>query len=595
MTHAAVRAHYVRHNQVTRIPRAFIYLDSEAVQREEAHSSVQTFRLACAALDRRYHHRDGWRDREWKDFGDVESLWDWVTSECQPKSRTILVCHNLAYDLRITGALEALVSRSWSLEGIRLDSTQAWCSWKCGTQTLVMVDSLSWVNAPLEKVGTMVGIPKLDLPPWDDTDEAWRARCRRDVEILATMYRRLIDWVRDEDLGNWKPTGAGQSWAAYRHRFMHNRLLVHEDVDAREAERVAGWTGRCEAWRWGKLQGGPFYEWDYSTAYARIGAECEVPVRLGGELTGKSLARVFDHRAGRAVLAHVTVSTDVPTVPCRNGNGIIWPIGTFDTTLWDTEVDLALAHGATVTPHRGWLYYKAPAVADFCTWCLGVLDSPEGDVDPIVRAAVKHWSRALIGRFGSRYSTWEEYGRLPWSDVALGRAVDPDTGETWRALQLGTQLRRQTAEFDSADAVPSVMTWVMAEARVRLYNAALAAGIEHVAYLDTDSLIVGREGHTALSAAALPGFRVKSQWQNVEVLGPRQLILQGQLRAAGVPRGAHRVDEVTWEGEVWSQLSTSIGAGEADSVRITPRRVKLAGRDLRRRRDSDGRTYPLAV
>lgn len=588
-------AHYVRHNQVTRVPRAFIYLDSEAMQREERGGQVQTFRLAVAAVDRRYHHRDGWRDREWATFLTIGECWDWIESQCHAKARTILVAHKLDYDLRITDAFTELVARGWELKGIRLNTTQAWAQWKHGTRTLVMVDSLSWVNIGLAKVGTMLNIPKLDLPEWDDTNEAWLARCTRDVEILATMYRTLVDWVRSDDLGNWKATGAGQAFAAYRHRFMSHRLLVHDDDDARAAERKAGWTGRCEAWRWGKLQGSPFTEWDYSAAYARIGAECAVPIRLAGELRGGSLSRLDEGAKGYAVLAQCDVTTSVPTVPANLGDRIVWPIGSFSTTLWDTEIALARERGATVTPTRGWAYRTAPAVADFCQWCLAILDAPEGEINPIVRTAVKHWSRALIGRFGSRYSTWEEYGRMPDNDVALGLANDPDTGEVWKALQLGTKLLRQTAEFDSADAVPSVMTWVMAEARRRLWYAAEAAGLDNVAYLDTDSLLVDRVGHERLGAANLPGFRVKGQWRNVEVLGPRQLILSGELRASGVPRGAHRVDDQTWEGDVWSGLGASIAAGEPNVVRITARRLRLVGRDARRTHVAGGLTEPLAV
>jgi hypothetical protein len=595
MTRTTRRGHYVEHNAVTRVPRAFIYLDTEAYEHDDGRSKVQTFRLAVAAIDRRYHHKDGWRDREWGTFRSTDDLLDWIDAACHAKARTILVCHNLAYDLRISDGIAGLTVRGWKLTGIRLESAQAWASWKRGTRTLVMVDSLSWVNVSLARVGEMLGLAKLDLPAWDDTDDAWVQRCTRDVEILAAMYRRLIDWVRAEDLGNWKATGAGQSWAAFRHRFMSHRVLVHEDADARLAEREAGWTGRCEAWRWGRQLGGPFTEWDYSAAYARIGAECKVPTRLLGEVSGGTLFRLDQGTGHNAVLCRVDVSTDVPTVPCRIGKRIAWPVGTFQTTLWDTEIALAREHGATVTPTRGWVYERTPALAEFCTWCLSILDAPEGEFDPIVRAAVKHWSRALIGRFGSRYSKWIEYGRVPWDDITLGYACDPDTDEVYQLMQLGGQLLRHTAEEDSASAVPSVMTWVMAECRARLWRSAVVAGLDHVRYLDTDSLIVDRHGNEALGLTALPGFRVKSRWQNVEILGPRQLILQGELRASGVPRDAHRVDATTWEGDVWNGLAQSIAHGESSSVRITPRRVRMVGNDPRRRHDPDGRTSPLVT
>lgn len=595
MTYRGDRTHYVRHNKVTRIPRTFIYLDSEAYQADSHGTKLQTFRLAVAAVDRRRHDGAGWKAREWAEFDATADLWTWVEAQCQTKARTVLVAHKLDYDLRICDALRALTKRGWVLTNIRLDTTQAWASWRKDTKTLVMCDSLSWVNMGLEKIGGILEIPKLPLPDWEDSREAWLARCHRDVEIMATFYMRLIDWVKTADLGNWKPTGAGQAWAAYRHKFLTHHLLVHENEDAKLAERRAGWTGRCEAWQYGKISNGPFTEWDYSTAYARIGAECKVPTQLIAEVNGPQLLKLDALSGLHAVLAECVVSTEIPSVPMTTGDGIIWPVGTFTTTLWDTEISLAREYGATIEPTRAWWYARKPALRDFCRWCLGILDTEAGAIDPIVKLAVKHWSRALIGRFAARYSQWEEVGLSPWDDISLGWAIDVGADEKWRILQLGRQLLRQTEEADSQDAVPAVMTWVMAECRARLFRASYVAGTENVAYMDTDSLIVNRAGHSRLLEAEIPGFRVKGQWNTLEIMGPRQLVLAGRLRAAGVPSSAIQVEEHVWEAETWAQLATSISNGESDTVRISPRRVTIAGKDTRRIHGKNGVTYPIAM
>lgn len=587
--------HYLKPNEVTRVPRTFVYLDSEAHQHEEGPTKVQRFRLAVTACDRRYHHRDGWREREWGEHYDPAALWEWVDERCATKARTVIVAHNLAYDLRITDALRLLSRRGWRLERFRFDTGAAWVVWRNMSRTLVMADSMSWLPMSLERIGQLIGVPKLSLPAWDDSPDAWLARCRQDVLILANAYRQLVEWVRADDLGNWKPTGAGQSWAAFRHRFMDARFLVHDNDRARAAERRSTYTGRAEAWRHGKLPGGPFYEWDYSTAYARIGAECEIPIRLVGETGALSLAR-FDQLAARySVLADVRVRTDVPTVPTRNGDRIVWPTGEFRSTLWENEIALARAHGAEVEIERAWWYYRDAALSGFCLWCLDLLDERSSSVSPIVRAAVKHWSRALIGRFASRWSDWSAYGRAPIDGVSLGWAQDTSSGERWRMLHLGPQLLRQTAERDSPDAVVSVMAWIMAEARCRLWRTAEVAGIEHVAYLDTDSLIVDPAGHRRLLRARLSGLRVKREYDTLQVLGPRQIVTQGELRAAGVPRGAVRIGPDLWQAEAWAQIGTSLVAGEADAVRISPRRLRLRGVDSRREHLPKGRTVPLAL
>lgn len=589
------RAHYVGHNAVTRVPRAYIYLDTETHRTRDRRSELQSFRLAVAAFDVKRHDGDGWKERDWHRSTDVTDLWVWITSRCRKKARTVLVAHNLAFDLRISDAFVVLPSLGWSCVFVRLDGGQAMAIWKLESRSLVMVDTMSWTPTALEKLGAICGVEKLGLPDENASDDAWFDRCVRDVEILAVVWRRLVHWIETDDLGNWKPTGAGQSWAAFRHRFKIHELLVHSDDDAREAERASTHTGRAEAWKWGKLTGGPFVEWDFETAYCRIGVECDVPTQLVGSIPSPSLEKVLRFAEEHRVLAEVEVETDEPTIPYRSGDGIAWPVGRFPTTVWCNELQHALEFGAQVTVGRAWVYRRAPALREFCSWVLGGLDGTRGDVDPIVQLALKHWSRTLIGRTAAQWTRWDLYGRSPDCDVSLAQCFDVGAGETFRLLQVGHDLLRARAYKENPDAMVSVMAWVMAEARVRLWGAMQSAGLENVCYVDTDSVIVNADGDQRLSEARIPGLRVKSVYRTLEVLGPRQIIPGGRLRASGVPTGARKVGRRVWEGEVWSGLGTSIAAGESDQVRVALRKFRLQGTDKRRVHLSGGSTRAVEV
>lgn len=595
MRRRTIRAHNLGHNAVTRVPRAFVYLDTETQRAVDGRTELQSFRLAVAAFDSRKHHGDGWREREWFRATDVHALWKWIDSKAKTKARTVLVAHNLAFDLRISRAFVELPALGWKLRAIRLDNGQAWCVWRHEGRTLVCVDSLSWVQVSLEKVGEALHCPKLALPDWDDDDAAWFARCERDVTILAELWRRLVAWVHDDDLGNWKPTGAGQSWAAFRHRFMHHTLLVHEDDDARAAERDAAMTGRCEAWRHGRLRGGPWYEWDYTCAYARIGAECSVPIKLAGELVDPTPETVQRARRNRAVLAEVEVTTEAPVIAQRTPDGIRWPIGTFATTVWDHELALAMGYGATFAVKRAWCYRTAPALRDFMEYVLALADETDETADPIVRLAAKHWSRALIGRTAAQWSRWEPYGRVTEPNVMVGICRDVAAGERFRLLTVGHDVLRGRPTEENRDALAAIMSWVMAAARVRLWDAMEAAGFDHVAYVDTDSLIVDPVGHERLRVSAVDGLRVKGAWKSAHVHGPRQIELSGALRASGIPRGAVKVAPSSWEGDVWSGLASSLRAGEHDAVRITRRVFQLHGTDRRRLHLPGGLTAPYRI
>lgn len=577
------------------MPRAFVYLDTEACREVVGRRETQTFRLGVAAFDAKRKDANGWRQREWVHATDTSSLWQWITDRCRRKARTVLVAHNLAYDLRISNAFVELPALGFTFVAGRVDDGQAWFVWRRDDQTLTCVDSTSWCPVSLERLGEAVGIAKLALPDWEDGDDAWFARCIRDVEILADVWRRLMGWVEDDDLGNWKLSGAGQSWAAYRHRFMQHRLLVHEDDDARRAERAASHTGRCEAWQHGRLIDGPYTEWDFTTAYAVIGRDCDVPIKLAGQMFRPTLERCLDPGNERCALVECTITTDTATVPNRMETGISWPVGTFSTTLWSHELALGVRHGARADITRAWVYRTAPALRQFCGWVLDGLDGKRGDVDPVVRIALKHWSRALIGRTAARWSRWEVCGAREQTDVTLGRVHELESDDTYMMMQLGNQLIRQTGQPDNPHAMGAILSWVMAESRVRIWEVMKVAGLSNVVYVDTDSVICNASGSAALADAAFAGLRVKGEWSTIEIRGPRQIIPGATLRAAGVPKMAKRTGADTWEAPVWSGLARSLSSGQPASVEVARRTFHLPGTDKRRRHLQGGRTAPFEV
>lgn len=592
MTHTTARAHYVGPNHTTTLPRRFVYLDSEANQAERSGARVQSFRLAVAAFDRRLPDDRGWSERTFETFKNTAAVWEGIDAVTRAKSRTVVVAHNLAYDLRITNGFHELPRLGWSMAAIKLDGGHAWASFTREGRTLMLVDSLSWLPYGLDKLAGLIGMEKCPLPPWEDSDDAWEARCLRDVEILAAVWRRLMQWIESADLGNWRPTGAGQSWSAFRHRFMTHELLVHEDDEAREAERRAAHTGRCEAWRHGSLVDGPFTEWDFTSAYAAVGASCDVPVRLLRRHGALSLREWGTLATDLAIVSDVCITTAVPVVPARHSDRIVWPIGTFRTTLWENEIALAIEHGAHVEIEQAWTYERAPALAEFCQWCLGQLDESGSPVDPIIQLAVKHFSRALVGRFGARWRRWAVAGEMDTPDVCRWSDQNGDDGSLVEMLQIGRAVWSESALIDAPDCLPQVMAWVMAECRVRLWRATLIASQEHVSYLDTDSLLVDAEGSDRLRAARVAGLRPKGTWGRVEVLGPRQRVLDGAVVAAGLPRNARKLGKRSFTAEVWRGIDTSLRHGEASTVVIVDRRQRLRGTDHRRSHLPGGATAP---
>lgn len=586
--------HYIRPNDSSRIPRRHVVIDTEACAVTRGNAQWQSWRCGVAVF-LEFTDAGVWR-RKTVEYTDVGALWDDVLGFTRAKRRTVLWAHNLAYDLRIADALATLDGRGWVMADIRVESRGTWGRWSNGTRTLIAADTSSIFPTSVEQLGRALGLVKLPLPHGDDM-AAWLERCTRDVEITAEALRLYLTWLREQDMGTWQVTGAGQSYGVWRHKHLTHKVLVSDDTRAREAERRAMWTGRAEAWSHGAHPTQPVVDLDWTCAYARIAAEVDVPVKAWSVSRSVSLNTLLTWTRRYAVLAEVTVDTDTPVVPCEHGGFIVWPTGRFDTVLWDPELRLLAEAGARVRVGRVWLYRKAPALKQWADWILGELDKPAGAIPPWRRIVLKHWSRTLIGRFGLRYRTWEEFATSPESHLRVMDGWDTDTDAATRYLQIGHRVLTLGDETEGRDAVPAITGYIMSEARARLWRAADVIGAERVLYVDTDSLLVDTAGRDAYRALAcdprLAGLREKRAFTGWAIAGPRQVVVGGQPRIAGVPRNARQTGPWSFKGEVWRGLGESLRQGEPASVRVTARVFAVRHVDRRRVHGADGRTEPI--
>lgn len=135
----------------------------------------------------------------------------------------------------------------------------------------------------------------------------------------------------------------------------------------------------------------------------------------------------------------------------------------------------------------------------------------------------------------------------------------------------------------------------MAECRVRVWWAMLAAGLDNIAHVDTDSVIVNSQGlrnmQVAYGAAWRTMWQRKGSWGSLDVYGPRNLRTGSKRKIAGVPVKATETKRDTFTGEQWHSLASDMEHGRPGEVTITegtwtvkridPRRLDAPGADTR--------------
>ena len=591
--------HLLHPMKSTRVPRRFVFLDTEAHRERKGGQEEQRWRLGVTAALHWQSKEHQWSRPTWADHETPEALWSAVVDEARKDARTVVVAHNLAYDLRIAQGLEVLARWGFHPEKLVVAPEHVAMDMVRDDLRLVLVDSTNVLPVSIERLGELLEQPKPALPAEEDSQEAWFTRCRADVGILMRAYLAVVDDLRTNDLGCWARTGSGIGWNTLLRRFLTDKVLVHSNDEVRTLEHEAAYAGRCEAWRHGRLKEGPFTEWDHALAYANVLADETLPAYLLDLTHAPSLAHVRRTYPRYRWLVHARVDAPTPTLPARDEHGVYWPTGTHEGWWWDVEILMAADEGARVEVLEAYRYAGAPWLATWASW---VLDRCADDSTPeakVLAVAAKHWQRAVVGRTAMRWRDWQECGPAYTTGVSYLPLHDLGSGASGAAFQLGGR-RWETWERTWADsALPQLHSAVMAHCRVRLWQDMRTAGLEHVVYVDSDALITDVWGTLAIEGALARGelgsLRAKATIKSLTVHAPRYVTSPTYSRIAGVPRRRNRTGAHTYTAETWESLTQALSSGRTGTVMIRPVTVTMGTEDWRRVHLADGTTQAYGV
>lgn len=588
--------HYLPPLLATIIPPSHAIFDTET-RAERKHGRL-AHRWVCGAVSHGELDSHGaWGHERPSVHNSPEHMWAEICDHHVYRDHLVIWAHNLSFDLRVSEALRWLPVEGYALEAIVLEKTAAWASFTGEQGKLTICDLHSWLPVPLHKLANDLGAARRTFKYEQASDTDLEARCSEDVEIASYAIGHLLEFLQAENAGRFRPTGSGQSHSMWRRRFLPSKtVLIHGDESALERERVAMWAGRAEAWTWGKVDR-PLYEHDLNLAYCRIAATHNVPVKLYARTGRISVQQYRASVQGGAILADVTVNTESEIVPTGVDGRMFWPVGEFQTTLWNPELDALIQCGADVTFHRTWRYKTAPVLQPMAEYLINLLELEDGSVHPVVKRLLKHWARTLVGRCALRYREWDDYGSVGVMGLSLSTMYDLDDGTATSLLHVGQRIMELTDMAEAESSVPQITGWVMSQARANLWYIMLTAGLDNLDYVDTDCVIVNSEGHGALLDDPFhsPSNLLvhKATYSKARIYGPRNIVLEGERRLSGVPKRAVRTGELSFDGEVWAGLRSSLESSRPNQVAVAPRSFDVEDVDPRRVRTLNGNTRPF--
>ncbi len=337
-------------------------------------------------------------------------------------------------------------------------------------------------------------------------------------------------------------TGGDAAYSGWKHSYMKTGVFAHDCPKALALESGAYFGGRCEAFRIGSIPE-PVYHLDYRSLYPSVCINRNLPVRLCYVYPHDGrLPSVSELQPDRSI-ATVTVRTSRACYPYRHNGDVIYPIGTFTTTLAGPELEVALYRGEVVDVHEVAEYCMEPVLSEYMNDMYAERCAAEEGGKELLSQSIKHLLVSLPGKFAQRSRRWVV---VPYGDADIQYGIwygrDP-AGNLCRCRCMGGEVEREEEVGWAHDAVPAIGAWITSAGRVRLLQAIEAAGWKNVYYCDTDSVLVNEVGFRYLQDChmvhdgLLGMLSVKRGPVNVHVYGIKWYIEDGKVTCSGQPKG----------------------------------------------------------
>lgn len=576
--------HLLSENQRTAPPSKVVFFDTEAYPIEEGKEIHYQFYLACAEyINLSRFDRDPKRRIEERTFLTPSAFWDWLDKKTWTRVVLYVYAHNIAFDLSVLDYEYHLKRLGWRLSNFYVDSGNQILEVIKEKKKIRFISTGNYIKVPLVEIGKLVGIPKIEIESYKpqcitpiQTDSGWKLEvdseseefqrileyCKNDVKIIRNFMLSWIRFIKENDLGNYSETLAGQAFNAFRHRFMKTPLYIHSNPKYDVIEMSAYKGGRVECFRLGRYTGDTFYKLDINSMYPYIMRHCRIPVRLIAQLPNLPLEDYLKLRRARLFIAQCKIKTEVPCVAKRIDGKLIFPVGEFTETLTSPEIDLLLNEGGEVELGEILLYQDALLFSDYVDFFYEKRKEYKRQGNNVYEKICKLLMNSLYGKFGQKgviYEPLDVEEVDPWELEPIynqkGEKMNP-------MIYLLGKYYIQIGKRVSLNSFIAVSAFITAYARCLLWNFIKKAGLENVFYCDTDSLFVNTEGYQRLlpyiDQDKLGYLKVEAKTKELVLKGNKHYEFGEVKRLKGVRKNAHRLGEDTYEQEQWPSFKSVI-------------------------------------
>jgi DNA polymerase type B, organellar and viral len=565
------RAHWLKGNPVTRIPRHHICI-ATTVRPFLRDSDDRVLDRVCI----RVGHWDSGR---------------WVEAGCSIHSNTASFTESMmtlldamrsawVWMLRPAQDMPALRFTQRVAEG---QIVRKWWVW--GDPPVIV--SGKWFGKPV----TILGVPnwvdvrracdELELPPARcstyavnavspfDSPSYWEgARC-------SALVGRILKFVNEEDLGHLRPTAGGQAMQSYRHLHLgEQKILVdnHRSALALERSCAIGFPVCCTAR--GRISD-PTYVVDVNSLYPWVMHAYSYPRKRTYFGTCASVDALRQSMQQYVCIAQVWGRDPQRTYLVQAGHRCVYTDLLQGETICGPDLDSFVTRGCCYRVGLVACYDAAPLFNAWGQWAWDMRMRYRARGDALGEMLAKSLSVSLWGKFAGTLGQWGplppgtkppgDYGRWPLL-VASGEVRE------CRSIAGIHEMLAEDVEPDIS--CPAISAFVAAYARTYMEGLRAIAGAEEVRYQCADALHVTHLGYMRLHGHRLirPGdfgaLKCAGPFTDACYVAPNVYRIGGRWVYAGRPVDARETAEGGCEWESPARLSQSVYSPMTGRVRM---------------------------
>ena len=592
------RAHLLRATKNSEMPHETIFVDTETkpIKLPSGDERHELFFGWAAYI--RTRGRDDWTQPQWLHFTTVDMYWQWALSLLHGKSKLYMFAHNWAFDAPVLNTFNVLPSHDYKLTGSVIESPPVILKWRKPPHTIAMIDTLNIWRMPLATLGDSIGLPKLDMPDYDASQDEWDAYAKRDVEIIMQACLAWWDFLKSNDLGSFAPTIASQAIRTYKHKFMRHKILIDDDKKALSLARQSLHGGRTECFYLGSLAE-TIYKLDINSQYPALMEREQMPTVLNGHYRDVSKCELDEWLKHYCISAKVNLKTDKPAFAIEQDDKLIFPVGDFTAYLSSPELRYALDNDLIIDIECANVYQRAIIFADYIEYFYRLKIEAEQNNDRVKRGLCKLLMNSLYGKFAQRGLVYTKTDTTEDDAIRVWTEYDVDDNTTHHYRQYAHIIEQLQQHTESRDSHPAISAHVTAHARMQMWGLMQVAGQGNYYYCDTDSLWCNKKGYDNLSSyldeTKLGYLKVEGVSDNVIINGVKDYIFDNETRIKGVRAKARVIDNNTFEQDEFTTLKGLLRRGDLSAPVVSKVIKRLSRQYTKGQVMSDGLIVPLSL